>query len=449
MARKTDGVVVREEAIGPLVWSDKKKAYFLPKPEIANEASDILNSIAEGREPPSKISPGILEDLRALGIGGGVEVVKNPEPSLPAPLSAPLDAYFDYTWLCNLSCGYCYNRDAPRKMTMPKGDVSKILTEMRRLGIMRDHLAGGEPTARKEDLENYLKTAYDLGLTLSMVTNGTLLDDECCDIILENPPQYVSFSLDGPDEASNARTRGKGSFGKTINGIRRLKRERDKRGLDLPLFLKPVPMIEEPLENLERLVMIGIDNGMDVVNFGNPERCVYHDEGHYAKTVGAYYGMLKEIDRLRRKYAHKITVFPVNNPAVSCLEIGLPGMKGCIGGQELITINPDGSLTPCLMNKEDLGNLADYGGSIQKFWSESEKLREFWKKIAPPSECDSCKVLNMCRGGSTTRVLADYKEYGKNDPMCPVDYLSGEKPVDPIRSGNLPLFTKINVLHSL
>lgn len=42
-------------------------------------------------------------------------------------------------------------------------------------------------------------------------------------------------------------------------------------------------------------------------------------------------------------------------------------MRGCIGGQELLTINPDGRITPCLMNDTELGDYLTTGALINFF----------------------------------------------------------------------------------
>lgn len=55
-------------------------------------------------------------------------------------------------------------------------------------------------------------------------------------------------------------------------------------------------------------------------------------------------------------------------------------MRGCIGGQELLAINGDGRIMPCLMNHYVLGNYYDIGTLIE-FWDSSEVLDRFNNNI--------------------------------------------------------------------
>ena len=83
-------------------------------------------------------------------------------------------------------------------------------------------------------------------------------------------------------------------------------------------------------------------------------------------------GRTSIINKLKQKYKNEILITTVNSPVNYCTTVGLPNMKGCIGAQELVAINSDGSVTTCLMNKYDLGNIFDVE-SITEIY-ESDKI---------------------------------------------------------------------------
>jgi MoaA/NifB/PqqE/SkfB family radical SAM enzyme len=67
--------------------------------------------------------------------------------------------------------------------------VRDLMAELAEWGVIRVHLAGGEPTINRRALENYLDSASENGLYTSMATNGLLIDDEVLDIIFRNKPE--------------------------------------------------------------------------------------------------------------------------------------------------------------------------------------------------------------------------------------------------------------------
>ena len=100
----------------------------------------------------------------------------------------PPEIYFGYTWLCNLAkhqCGegsFCYAAGFLGPTTMREKRVRKIMREFADWGVMRVHLAGGEPTINQHALANYLDSASENGLYGSLATNGLLINDEVLDI---------------------------------------------------------------------------------------------------------------------------------------------------------------------------------------------------------------------------------------------------------------------------
>jgi MoaA/NifB/PqqE/SkfB family radical SAM enzyme len=437
-------MVVRNECFGPLVWSPVRNAYFIARDEArAAQAGDVL-ARRRVHGPSESAATEVEAELVELGIEGPVRFVDSPYTDR---LSAPLEMYFDYTWVCNLAhrkCGqdsYCYAAEFLGKTTMPTDEVRRLIGELHEMGIMRLHLAGGEPTVNKAGLANYLDTAREHGMCTSMATNGLLLDEEGAEIILRNDLKSVSFSLDGASERTHAAVRGPGLFEKTLHSIRRLIRLRDAAGSSMAVCIKPTYEPATPDEELERILLLGIELGVDVVKFANPERCLHHEQGHYAKQVDGYYRKLRFIEHLEETYGHLVTITNVNNPLAGCGDVGLPGLQGCIGAQELLAINPDGSATPCLMHPRPLGNVVDEFDGIRDFWANHSR----------------------CRSGSTTRRVVELGQFNSTrtsgefaatkDPLCPKDYLDRhpEMKLPPPRQDPdaLAHFSEVAVRHSL
>ena len=79
--------------------------------------------------------------------------------------------------------------------------------------------SGGEPLSR-EDLFKLVKQANSLGITPALATNGTLIDKNVAEQILDSGIKRVSVSLDGATaEVHNKLRQLEGSFERAIEGI--------------------------------------------------------------------------------------------------------------------------------------------------------------------------------------------------------------------------------------
>lgn len=255
--------------------------------------------------------------------------------------------------------------------------------------------------------------------------------------------------------------RGDGVFERTTQAVREAVEHKQRVGADTRIQVKMswIPVV--PHEHFDQMIELGIDLGADVVQFHNPERSIDHKKDHYKDHMDEYYDRIQYIDDLEGEY-DEIDVWNVWNPIAGCKSIGLPNMRGCVGAQELLAINPDGRIMPCLMNKHTLGELfQDWDGSLDKFWRESEELKFQGVIQELPEICDSCDLLDECRGGSTTRKIVGNKEY---DEELELDHMQGAGSfclkrsdfydeavgaVENNESSELHAFDEIHVAHSL
>lgn len=457
----TTDVVVRSEHFGYLLWSKPLDTYLYPSAEwIHNEIGRLVNEPSYGRE---SVDDRLEAELDEIGFWNSHRVVRK---SLEERVSVPLDLYFDYTFACNLKCPFCYNKDdidtPDNADTMAEDRVQEVLQSMHENGIMRTHLAGGEPLIDPSGLENYLSTAKELGINSSIVTNGTLFDERRRDILFENDLISLTFSIDSPIPEKHNEIRGQGVFERVTQSVREAVEHKKRVDADTRIQLKMswIPVV--PLRHFDLMIELGKELGADVVQFHNPERSIDHKKDHYKDHMDEYYERIRYVDDLQEEY-DDIDVWNVWNPIAGCKSIGLPDMRGCIGGQELLAVNPDGRLQPCLMNKHTLGNLfSDWDGSIREFWHESRELKKFQGVIQElPDICDSCDLLDECRGGSTTRKIVGNKEH---DDELELDHMQGAGSfclkksdfydeavgaVENNETSDLRSFDEIHVAHSL
>ena len=100
--------------------------------------------------------------------------------------------------------------------------VKAALNEWAAAGVLFLTLSGGEPLLRKDFADIY-RYARELGLVVTVFTNGTRLTDAIADLFRELPPRKVEISLYGATAATHDAITGiPGSHAAAWAGIRRL-----------------------------------------------------------------------------------------------------------------------------------------------------------------------------------------------------------------------------------
>ena len=128
--------------------------------------------------------------------------------------------FFHILTRCNLRCTHCYiNPEEHGKETLPAGTIKKwlaLLIHKKRASNLI--FIGGEPTLHP-DLPLLVRTARKMGYaSITVDTNGFFFNR----ILEKAAPEevnYFSVGLDGSCKAVNDRIRGKGSYGKCVDGI--------------------------------------------------------------------------------------------------------------------------------------------------------------------------------------------------------------------------------------
>ena len=145
---------------------------------------------------------------------------------------------------CNLSCVYCYmekNQSNAKKMLMSRKQAFQAVDHLIERSGRRHNLQvtffGGEPLLnfqRIKDVVKYCKEAeqkYNKEFMFELITNGTLLDGEIADFVIEHD-MLLFVSLDGWRGMHNKQRpsiNGKDYHEKILRNAKRMDREYKKR----------------------------------------------------------------------------------------------------------------------------------------------------------------------------------------------------------------------------
>lgn len=119
---------------------------------------------------------------------------------------------------CNLNCPHCYMFSGSTiGRELLTDEIIKLFRDYKNSGGSNVTLSGGEPTLRS-DFDVLVKTAFDLGLKVRVLTNGSMLTKKRIDTISPYLDS-IQISIDGFSEESDSIIRGKGHFRKAMNAI--------------------------------------------------------------------------------------------------------------------------------------------------------------------------------------------------------------------------------------
>ncbi|MGI5919318.1 MAG: radical SAM protein [Christensenellales bacterium] len=135
----------------------------------------------------------------------------------------PWAILMDPTSACNLSCTGCWAAQYGDKNNLSFETLDSICQQGKELGTYFYIFSGGEPLVRKKDIIRLCRKHNNC--YFFAFTNGTLVDDELCEQMLDVGNFALAFSIEGNEEATDMR-RGKGTYRKVIEAMERMRKHR-------------------------------------------------------------------------------------------------------------------------------------------------------------------------------------------------------------------------------
>jgi radical SAM protein with 4Fe4S-binding SPASM domain len=294
----------------------------------------------------------------------------------------PLSALVELTHACNVDCEHCYLDLVPDKKigALSTDEWKRIFRELAAEGTLFLTLSGGELLVRRVwfELATY---ARELDFALRLFTNGTLIDEANADRILSLNPLGVEISLLGATATTHdAITRRKGSFDKTLRGIRLLR----DRGLSV--LLKCV-LMKRNVADEAAIRHIAEDLGCDV--FFDVQISPKNDGSlgpqALAPEVDALHDVAKRIFASQGTCAHE-SHFDRDAALASA---------PCAAGRRTCHIGPTGDLFPCTQWSKPAGNLRER--PFREVWRGASDLAVVRaKRIHAFETCAKCELLEVC-----------------------------------------------------
>jgi radical SAM protein with 4Fe4S-binding SPASM domain len=343
-----------------------------------------------------------VSDLRALYLGQAAEGGRAPFETVPFDFQytkLPILGEIAVTYRCNNACVFCYAGcgaeagcgPTPRAVTT---DREMTLAEVERIiGIFAEEaqlpffsFTGGEPLLR-DDLEEMIRAARRRGLSVNLITNGTLATPARAKSLYAAGLRTAQVSLESPGiEMHDLLTARAGSFRATLEGIRALQ----KAGVSVQTNTT-VTATNAP----DAARMPAFLKSIGVKRFAMN---LYLPSGSMADNLFVSYtraGAIIEAVRAAAR-AEGLTFYwysPIPHCHYNTIARGL-GNKSCAAMDGLLSVSPAGDVLPCSSYPEPMGNLLTQ--PFRDIWF-SPRAAFFKNKRYAPRECDGCPSFTACQ----------------------------------------------------
>lgn len=352
----------------------------------AAEAGQMRKALADGN--CDDLSESLVRKLDEHGFFGG------PQPAAPDPPSVQLQLTND----CNLACSYCCtNSGAPRRSEVTHAQMREVVRQIPSAMGARTSVAllGGEPLRVPWALE-LAGEILDLGLRLTIFTNGTPLDDDgvAAGVAgLVGRGAQVRVSLGGGTKCGCDALSGAPRFDAAMSGVARLAAHGARAFVDIMVTPSNADELASCLPELRRRLPEGVKIALGVL---------YHSGRETGMNLfGSRAELDAALDRIAFEAGETIPAAqpkPTTNRREACT---------CALGRH-VHVRSDGALFNCFKMEEKLGDLA------AGFREGARRIMESPRRAADSSRCTDCPLVSLCGGGCRSENLLY-----TGDPECP------------------------------
>lgn len=311
---------------------------------------------------------------------------------------------------CNLRCSHCYQENYENEPTLE--DLIQIYDKIENFLKKENYyadiaLTGGEPlvSPNLNPLLEYLNTKEKVK-KLMILTNGTLVNESKVRNYSNLGVDLVQISLDGGTQEIHESIRGKGSFERALDGIKKFKTGGVSVQVQMVVHKNNVNSVENLIQlcnlyNVDRLLITRL------VLEGNAKSNL----GSVVLSQDEYKELLFKLNEHSDNTNNKVKILKGR-----CLWRLIDEKYGslCPVGINSIAILPNGDVLPCRRMPIKIGNLKRE--SLYKIWYGSELLWKIRKKDYK-GKCGICSDKNEC-GGCRAIAYASTGDYLETDPYC-------------------------------
>jgi len=304
---------------------------------------------------------------------------------------------WEITLKCNMKCIHCgSSAGKTREEEMTTDESLELCGDLAKIGCKGIGLIGGELFLRNDWFE-IASEIKNLGMQLSIVSNGFLIDEKLASKISKLEPDSVGISIDG----SNAKThdyirRVNGSFERAVNALKFLKNQNIPTSIITTvhkLNFKELPEIKNLIlkKDIAWQIQIASPFGRFKQKYSLSQKEFY--------SVGLFIASLKNkyrMEDLPVAGAHNLGYYSRVMPNLQLQE-----WQGCQAGITNLGIQSNGNVKGCLSLPDEFVETNVKKKNIMDVWNDPNAFaynRNF-KKASLAGFCRGCIHSMTCKGG--------------------------------------------------
>lgn len=308
----------------------------------------------------------------------------------------PVAGTFEITAQCNFNCPMCYVHMSEEEIRKSGKELTaeqwlSIAKKARDRGMIFALLTGGEPFVRKDFFEIY-KGMKELGLVVSINSNGSMLRGSILEKLLADPPFRINISLYGGSNDTYRNMCGIPAYDQVKENIRKLR----AAGIEVSLNLSITPF---NCKDIGRIYQDACDLNVNVraSSYMYPPIRINGEEYGTGNRLSAEDAALYSVEwDILRFTPEEFAIRAENTAKLICNEPeGCSVDEGdgvrCRAGSTSFWMTWDGKMLPCGMMTEPVVYPLEVG--FDNAW---DSIREQTSRIRTPAECVTCDHREVC-----------------------------------------------------
>ncbi len=325
------------------------------------------------------------------------------------PLAAPTEVHLVVSRRCSAGCTGCYVDATPDGPALDEAEAKATIDRLAEMGVFHVALGGGEAV----DLPYLIEVARHArrrGLVPNLTTSGLSVDEPFAREAAQVFGQ-INVSVDGLGD-DYRRARGYDGFDRAQRALRLLRSHGRHVGINCVVSRDNADRLAPIVAWAKRLRLSEVEflrfkpagRGAGVFE----DRDLTPEQGRKLYRRVLFYALRYRMRiKLDCSFAPMIFAHRPSRRVAAFL-----GVMGCVGGDVLASIMPDGQWIGCSFGGPPEGRFDEAG-----IWDRGfSAFRDYAARA--PEPCASCDYLALCRGGC--RVVAQaHGDWWQPDPGCP------------------------------
>jgi len=390
-----------------LIWDD------IPNWMVVDEEACTFIKAIQGETTVEKIAKTFQSITKApdTAVDAVIHMLKEAkilhEPGDPAQFLPERDKIMSVivypTNKCNLRCVMCYNKDnlltpSDEKEELTIKEFKNFLDQVKPFLAEKKinlQILGGEPLLVPEKTLALTEYASPLFERISLSTNGTLITREFAQKITTIENAAVQVSLDSPHRKTHEAIRGKGTFDRTIRGIKILLEENVATVMNMVCTKKNV---HELTQYYELALQLGVPRARFIpLQLAGAGITCGLEPPPYLQLIHEGFTLFEKNPQYRKLMGSDF----LSTLARICHICAI--QKWCGTGLRLVMLNADGTVYPCPNHhvpEFKAGNIRE--NSFKDIWVNSpvlKKIRSTYPVTSLNKKCASCPIRYWCVGG--------------------------------------------------